>query len=224
MISLCRDSAFIPEQNVARATLNLIERAAKVNSTESRPVVLVFHDTASDVAFLGKLGIQPEHFKGLLEVVDSRDIYQHREKAPNPTKLGSVLGSLGIPHWHLHNAGNDAVYTMQALIALAVMQRKKSRDGAASGVQSVPVKTEEDEGWETGGEESDGGNVGDPPRTTHESRVPVMSWDSEPDDSPTKKTTSPPPTAQPVEKAPQKPYHHCVMDFDTSDEGEGKAW
>ncbi|TKA74427.1 hypothetical protein B0A55_06209 [Friedmanniomyces simplex] len=38
----------------------------------------------------------------------------------NATSLGRVLLHFDIDGWYLHNAGNDAVYTMQALLAIAM--------------------------------------------------------------------------------------------------------
>ena len=38
----------------------------------------------------------------------------------NPRNLATILAELGITAWNLHNAGNDAVYTLQALIAIVI--------------------------------------------------------------------------------------------------------
>jgi DNA polymerase III epsilon subunit-like protein len=84
------------------------------------------------LSYLEKLRIKADKdIKGLLETMDTREIYQHCTKAMNPTKLETVLANLGIPYRYLHNAGNDALYTMRALIALAVQQRQRSRKRAA---------------------------------------------------------------------------------------------
>lgn len=37
----------------------------------------------------------------------------------NPRSLITILGELGIIGWNLHNAGNDAVYTLQAMLGIA---------------------------------------------------------------------------------------------------------
>lgn len=42
---------------------------------------------------------------------------------PTGRSLGAVLNDLEISHTYLHNAGNDAVYTMQAMLALAIEAR-----------------------------------------------------------------------------------------------------
>lgn len=215
---LYRQTAFISKADVSRVILSIIERSAIVNFDKTRPVILVFHDKLSDLSYLEKLYIKAGDINGLLEVVDTRDIYQHRAKAMNPTKLATVLTDLGIQYRHLHNAGNDAVYTMQALIALAVQQRRVSRNRAASTNKPAPLNPEEDEGWNTGGENSDGGNAGELPKPIP--KGPVMSWDSSPEGSPTKKTAKAPVVQEPLKER----HRNCVMDADTSDEGEGEAW
>jgi len=96
----------------------------------SRPVVLVFHDSASDIKFLEVLEYDVGVAKNVLEIVDTRDMYQHGLKASQPAGLERVLAELNIPSRYLHNAGNDAVYTMQAMIGLAFKLRQQSLERA----------------------------------------------------------------------------------------------
>lgn len=88
-----------------------------------RNVVLVFHDASQDLAYLDKLGCSMDFFENILETVDTRNMHQFIARGQNPTKLETVLDSLGIPWQHLHNAGNDALYTMRAMVALALKSR-----------------------------------------------------------------------------------------------------
>lgn len=60
----------------------------------------------------------------LVEVVDTRDLHQYIQRARNPAKLATVLTSLELAYRNLHNAGNDAVYTMQAMIGLAFQKNR----------------------------------------------------------------------------------------------------
>jgi DNA polymerase III alpha subunit (gram-positive type) len=92
--------------------------------------VLVFHDSASDIKFLEALKYDVTEAKSVLEIVDTRDMYQHGVKASQPAGLERVLAELNIPSRYLHNAGNDAVYTMQAMIGLAFKLRQKSLERA----------------------------------------------------------------------------------------------
>lgn len=92
--------------------------------------MLVFHDSASDIKFLEALKYDVTEAKSVLEIVDTRDMYQHGVKASQPAGLERVLAELNIPSRYLHNAGNDAVYTMQAMIGLAFKLRQKSLERA----------------------------------------------------------------------------------------------
>ena len=96
----------------------------------SRPVVLVFHDSASDIKFLDVLEYDVGEAKSVLEIVDTRDMYQQGLKASQPAGLERILAELNIPSRYLHNAGNDAVYTMQAMIGLAFKLRQQSLERA----------------------------------------------------------------------------------------------
>lgn len=48
----------------------------------------------------------------------------------NPRSLSAILAEIGIAAWNLHNAGNDAVYTLQAMLGIAckhLVERKIER-------------------------------------------------------------------------------------------------
>lgn len=47
-------------------------------------------------------------------------MWRYIKKENNPRNLASVLQELGIVGWNLHNAGNDAVYTLQAMIGITI--------------------------------------------------------------------------------------------------------
>ena len=47
-------------------------------------------------------------------------MWKYVKRETNPAKLAVVLQELGLIGWNLHNAGNDAVYTLQAMIGLAI--------------------------------------------------------------------------------------------------------
>lgn len=128
------DSAtqFVAKKRIRNLVADIIENPAsldpKKNKAEldKRPVVLVFHDSASDIKYLETIRYDITEAKNILEVVDTRDMHQHGAKANNPAGLERVLAELNIPSRFLHNAGNDAVYTMQAMVGLAFKMRQKS--------------------------------------------------------------------------------------------------
>ena len=96
------------------------------NYTDNRKVVLVGHDVESDIKAIKKLGYDIRESKQLLEIVDTKDIYRHYRRVHNQPSLVSVLSDLEIPYSNLHNAGNDAVYTLQALLGISINKRMDS--------------------------------------------------------------------------------------------------
>jgi hypothetical protein len=90
----------------------------------SRPIVLVGHDLDSDIRYLGKLGFTPLAHRAVADSVDTQGMWRcvNGFNIDGQTKLASLLDVLGVPYSGLHNAGNDAVYTMQACLGLAVLE------------------------------------------------------------------------------------------------------
>lgn len=58
-----------------------------------------------------------------------------------------VLGDLGIGHRHLHNAGNDAVYTLRAALASAVEAVKEPAKGVKTKDHKDTVDMQATEQW-----------------------------------------------------------------------------
>jgi hypothetical protein len=58
-------------------------------------------------------------------------MYRAFQREPSPRNLGSVLTNIDIAGWYLHNAGNDAVYTLQAMIAIAMRAMLEKLDDNA---------------------------------------------------------------------------------------------
>lgn len=107
----------------------------------SRNLIFLGHDTSVDMRYLCKLGCtifgpanksltQPgtaETKPGLrpyfLESLDTSILFRVLKRESQPTSLGNVLLDLGLTGWHLHNAGNDARYTMEAMIRITLKSR-----------------------------------------------------------------------------------------------------
>lgn len=98
----------------------------KSESGQLRKVVVVGHDVKQDVQYLKSLDFDVSEMENLLEVVDNQKLHQHRSKFVNGQSLCTVLAGLKISYRYLHNAGNDAVYTLQSLLRLAVLKRQES--------------------------------------------------------------------------------------------------
>ncbi|KAI4177197.1 MAG: hypothetical protein LQ343_000680 [Gyalolechia ehrenbergii] len=88
-----------------------------------RKLVLVGHDIKNDIHYLRKLGYDVSNLSNLIEALDTADLYRAWKHQLNPSKLGSILVDLELTGWNLHNAGNDAAYTLQSLIGIAIFAR-----------------------------------------------------------------------------------------------------
>ncbi|KAK1976119.1 QDE-2-interacting protein [Colletotrichum cereale] len=104
-----------------------------------RNVVLLGHDLRSDLGYLETINVELWGIGGVMSrTLDTKDMYQAWRQETQGRSLATVLTDLGIPHSNLHNAGNDAAYTMQAMLGLAVAARvdtgqKKDLDVGAEG-------------------------------------------------------------------------------------------
>ncbi|KKY35912.1 putative qde-2-interacting protein [Diaporthe ampelina] len=132
-------------------------------SGQLRKVVVVGHDVKQDIQYLNSLDFGVYGMENLLEVVDNQKLHQHRSKFYNGQSLCAVLAGLKISYRFLHNAGNDAVYTLQSLLRLAVLKRQESLVRAwekqvTSGNMKQRIEPDAEAGWSTGGEDTDGGH------------------------------------------------------------------
>ncbi|KEF58540.1 uncharacterized protein A1O9_06466 [Exophiala aquamarina CBS 119918] len=59
----------------------------------------------------------------ILEALDTGSLYRIVKRETQTRNLKSILSDLGRPSLHLHNGGNDARYTLEALVAMAVKAR-----------------------------------------------------------------------------------------------------
>jgi len=87
--------------------------------SQHRPTVLVGHDVEQDIAHLQKIGYNVYKNPCIIDVADTKHIHQHLRGRNDAASLARLLDDMLITYKYLHNAGNDAVYTLQGLIALA---------------------------------------------------------------------------------------------------------
>lgn len=134
------------------------------------------HDTAQDIAYLEQLGYNPldrSKLPNLVEILDTASLYRAWKREANPRALGAVMYAFDVPAWNLHNAGNDARYTLQALLAICVREagergsrevaKRREEEKIERVVEATGEATrrvlEEAEGWSEG-EQGDGGAPG----------------------------------------------------------------
>ncbi|MCJ1256446.1 hypothetical protein MMC24_004267 [Lignoscripta atroalba] len=121
-----------------RSPFSAVKENSNINvedkEDEKRNLILVGHNTKADIDYLRQLGYDPSNLSNLLEVLDTADLFRALKYENSGRGLGSLLLDLGLPGWNLHNAGNDATYTLQALIGISFksLAAKRERQAAFS--------------------------------------------------------------------------------------------
>ncbi|KAH3676293.1 hypothetical protein WICMUC_002089 [Wickerhamomyces mucosus] len=81
--------------------------------------ILVGHNVPGDIKWLKQLGI---HFPRNVKTLDTQIIFNLTNKS---LSLGKILRMLNVPHSFLHNAGNDAYFTLSLLLKLLDVNFRK---------------------------------------------------------------------------------------------------
>lgn len=101
-----------------------------------RPLVLVGHSLDADIQYLQLANVEMvEESSGaskFADRIDTASSFQLIRGELEPRSLGAVVYELGMTGWNLHNAGNDARYTLQALVAMLVAHRIDSQSTSTS--------------------------------------------------------------------------------------------
>ncbi|KAI1742216.1 hypothetical protein F4680DRAFT_413248 [Xylaria scruposa] len=140
-------SEMVPIKDIKKAVGKILgDDESKVR----RPVILVGHDIGQDLNYLLRIGYNPWRVPQIVDEVDTKTMFQRIQRSPNGRGLATVCAELGIPGFHYHNAGNDAVYTLRAMLAIAIKRTVEALEGKEE--VSTPVRDE----W-SDGEMDDGG-------------------------------------------------------------------
>lgn len=114
-------------KNVLTIEDGLGSRSEAVKSgSRLRDIVLVGHGMQTDLAVLGELGLDVQDELQIVAVVDTRRVAEELmglDFASQGPSLVNLLKHLGCPAGRMHNAGNDAAFTMRAMLALALETR-----------------------------------------------------------------------------------------------------
>jgi hypothetical protein len=120
------ESAFIPLGDAGKILQRIFSDPSRIHEAcdfdktiaDVEPaIMLVGHDLKSDTDYLKKLGFTPSHVAGNF---DTQRLARISKKSP--PGLAKLLAALSINATNLHNAGNDAAYTLQALVGVAVQE------------------------------------------------------------------------------------------------------
>lgn len=104
-----------------------------------RKGILVGHDVKGDLKWLSKLGI---HLSPNTPTVDTLKIYSLTTRRNG--SLRKILRRMDIPHANLHNAANDAYYTLLAAMSICdPIQRTNSGLDVYEEEESVPMTKQE---------------------------------------------------------------------------------
>ncbi|TIA51509.1 hypothetical protein D6C77_08836 [Aureobasidium pullulans] len=112
---------------------------------EKRNIVFVGHDTKQDVAYLRRLGYDPSNLSNLIDFQDTAAMWRAITGEQSTRGLSHVLFTLELDSWNTHNAGNDAVYTVHAMLGLCIKdlkmkEAKKNGDEDGGGASLLPQK------------------------------------------------------------------------------------
>lgn len=127
------DSEWTSLQEVTSVIEDCFHHASSTRQTQTstsgddpkRNLVLVGHNPAADIKYLKDLGVSMFNRSSsketvFLDTVDTAEVFRVSRGEMSARSLGNILSSLGITGWYLHNAGNDARYTMEAMVALVL--------------------------------------------------------------------------------------------------------
>lgn len=110
-------STFPNEWDLIDTLSTILESHTRDRETD---VFLVGHDIHSDVRYLASEGYDVAQALHSVGAIDTQILHQAWKAGTQARKLQRVLSDLCIPYAYLHNAGNDAMYTLRAMIAMGV--------------------------------------------------------------------------------------------------------
>src|SRR5271154_885556 len=87
----------------------------------------------------------------IVGVLDTAPLYRVLKKESQNRSLANVLAGLGRSRWNFHNAGNDARYTLEALVALVIQARLNGDEAHAkkdAEMAALLEKGNNETGWE----------------------------------------------------------------------------
>jgi hypothetical protein len=130
--------------------------------SQKRNIVLLGHDIGQDIEYCNKVGFSVLGRGNLIATMDTKAMYQAYTRDTNPRGLSGVISDFDMLPWHMHNAGNDAVFTMYAMLATCVQDAaergtelsKKKHDERVknkleTAIEAAKERAQEDvQGWE----------------------------------------------------------------------------
>ena len=100
-------ACFRPPFSISESPLELDSVVSGLTLDETLPkqnIVLVGHDTKTDITYLRDIGYDPGNLSNLIEIFDTAELYRALVYESQPKGLGGLLYDLGLTGWNLHNA------------------------------------------------------------------------------------------------------------------------
>ncbi|KAL5339144.1 hypothetical protein BJX70DRAFT_397923 [Aspergillus crustosus] len=118
-------SEWVASADVPNAVHKSFAHPSYFDGEKLRPLVLVGHNLDADIQYLHLANVHViEDSNGASKFsdrIDTAAAFQMIRGETEPRSLAYIIGELGMTGWNLHNAGNDARYTLQALVAMLVI-------------------------------------------------------------------------------------------------------
>ncbi|KAG9513622.1 hypothetical protein KCV07_g8664, partial [Aureobasidium melanogenum] len=115
------DSEVVPLRHIHKTLTQMFDNPSpasiRASDRGSRNLIFVGHGLSNDTLYLNKLKFDPNAKGNIIHKVDTQKFVGTKKQQVGLSKL---LAGLGIEPENLHNAGNDAAYTMQALLLITV--------------------------------------------------------------------------------------------------------
>ncbi|KAI0386090.1 hypothetical protein F5Y04DRAFT_289847 [Hypomontagnella monticulosa] len=160
------NSEFIYERDLKKVLGSVI---GNNESRDRRPVIMVGHDLKGDLKYLQRGGYNVWRLPYFSDEIDTQAMFQRWERSSNSRSLAYVCEKLGTPGRNFHNAGNDATWTLRAMVMMTVQQQTK-------GYEPLPKESEDDKPESREEEWSDGtADDGGLPQTSAEPELPFVS-------------------------------------------------
>ena len=78
-----------------------------------------------------KIGYNVHNLADLIDHIDTKYMWQYVTRDVSGRKLVAILADLGMVGWNPHNAGNDAVYTLNCMVGIAFKHLKDRGERAS---------------------------------------------------------------------------------------------
>ena len=119
-------SEWISKQDMVSVLWRCFNPSRSPYSSGTCKVVLVGHDVAADIKYLKESGFDVARV--ISDCIDTSDLYKASRRDGRQIALSTLLLQYGVAAKHLHNAGNDANYTLRVMVAIALDDSQNRRN------------------------------------------------------------------------------------------------